>query len=35
VEKVRTFDAKKEAKFIEERNYEALEMMVLDHLMGL
>jgi len=35
VEKVRTFDAKKEAEFIEERNYEALEMMVLDHLMGL
>jgi xylose isomerase len=35
VDKVRSFDTEQEAKYIAERNYEALEMMVLDHLMGL
>jgi xylose isomerase len=34
VEKVRTFDTATEAKLIADRNYEALEMLVLDHLMG-
>jgi xylose isomerase len=34
VEKVRTFDTETEAKLIADRNYEALEMLVLDHLMG-
>ncbi|MFP6598241.1 MAG: xylose isomerase, partial [Candidatus Hydrogenedentota bacterium] len=35
VDKVRSFDTKREAEYIAKRNYEALEMMVLDHLMGL
>ena len=34
VEKVRTFDTKLEAQCIADRDYEALEMAVLDHLMG-
>lgn len=35
VEKARTFDTKQEAALIADRNYEALELQVLDHLMGL
>ncbi|HIA48938.1 MAG TPA: xylose isomerase [Candidatus Hydrogenedentes bacterium] len=35
VDKVRSFDTKREAEYIAKRNYEALEIMVLDHLMGL
>jgi len=35
VEKVRTFDKKLEARCIEQRDYEALELAVLNHLMGL
>jgi xylose isomerase len=34
VEKVRTFDAKLEQQYVAERDYEGLEMAVLDHLMG-
>ena len=34
VEKVRTFDKKFEAQCIADRNYEALELAVLEHLMG-
>lgn len=34
VEKVRTFDARLEQQLIADRNYEALELAVLDHLMG-
>ena len=34
VEKVRTFDKKLEAQCIQQRDYEALEMAVLNHLMG-
>jgi xylose isomerase len=34
VQKVRTFDRKAEAKFIAERDYEGLERMVLEHIMG-
>ena len=35
VDKVRGFDTKREAQYIAERNYEGLELMVLEHLMGL
>lgn len=35
VEKVRSFDTKREEKLRAERNYEALEQLVLDHLMGI
>lgn len=35
VEKVRTYDRKLEQQFIEARDYEALELYVLKHLMGL
>lgn len=35
VEKVRSYDTEQEARFIAERNYEALELMVIEHLMGL
>jgi xylose isomerase len=34
VQKVRTFDTAAEAQFIKERNYEGLERLVLEHLMG-
>lgn len=34
VDKVRNFDTEREAKYIADRNYEALELMVLEHLMG-
>lgn len=34
VEKVRSFDTKQEAALIADRNYEGLEQLVLDHLMG-
>ena len=34
VEKVRTFDKKLEQQFVSQRDYEGLEMAVLDHLMG-
>jgi xylose isomerase len=34
VEKVRTFDARLEQQYVAERDYEGLEMAVLDHLMG-
>ncbi len=34
VEKVRTFDRKVEAQFIANRDYEGLELAVLEHLMG-
>lgn len=35
VDKVRTYDTEQEAAYIAERNYEALELMVLEHLMGI
>ncbi|MFP6584237.1 MAG: TIM barrel protein [Candidatus Hydrogenedentota bacterium] len=35
VDKARSFDTKQEAALIDDRNYEALELLVLDHLMGL
>ena len=35
VEKARTFDTKQEKQLIAERDYEALELLVLEHLMGL
>jgi len=34
VEKVRSFDSQLEASFIKERDYEKLEMAVMDHLLG-
>jgi len=34
VQKVRTFDRKAEAQFIKERDYEGLERMVIEHLLG-
>jgi xylose isomerase len=34
VKKVRSYDTEQEAKYIAERNYEALELMVIEHLMG-
>ena len=35
VDKVRSYDRKLEQQYIDARNYEALELYVLKHLMGL
>ena len=35
VEKVRTFDDKLERQYIDNRDYEGLELAVLEHLMGI